>query len=89
MQCKIISLDVDFAPSGKEFVSGSFDKTIRIFKSGEGKSREVYHGKRMQKVFSVMWSLDNNYIVSGSEDTNIRVWKAKSDQKVGLVNDRE
>lgn len=42
-------LDIDYSPTGKEFVTGSFDKTIRIFNSSEGKSREVYHNKRMQK----------------------------------------
>ena len=24
-------LDIDFSPTGREFVTGSFDKTIRIF----------------------------------------------------------
>lgn len=41
-------MDLDIAPTGKEFVTGSYDKTIRIFDFAEGKSREVYHGKRMQ-----------------------------------------
>lgn len=82
-------LDVDFSPTGREFVSGSFDKTIRIFPYNQGKSREIYHGKRMQKVWSVLWTLDNNYVISGSEDTNIRVWKAISHKKVGNYNDRE
>lgn len=40
-------LDIDFAPTGREFVTGSFDKTIRIFNFKDGKSREVYHTKRM------------------------------------------
>lgn len=40
-------LDLDVAPTGKEFVTGSFDKTVRIFNTNEGKSREVFHGKRM------------------------------------------
>lgn len=40
-------LSIDYAPHGKEFVTGSFDKTIRIFPSYSGKSREVYHTKRM------------------------------------------
>lgn len=26
-----LRMDVDYAPTGKEFVSGSYDKTIRIF----------------------------------------------------------
>jgi len=44
-------LDIDYAPTGKEFVTGGFDKSIRIFKSYEGRSREVYHTKRMQQYF--------------------------------------
>lgn len=49
-----------------------------MFDYNKGKSRECYHGKRMQKVFTVCWSLDNKYIFSGSEDTNLRVWKSIS-----------
>ena len=36
-------LDIDFAPTGREFVTGSFDKTIRIFPFNGQRSREVYH----------------------------------------------
>ncbi|XP_023214677.1 DDB1- and CUL4-associated factor 13-like [Centruroides sculpturatus] len=32
-------LDVDYSPTGKEFVSGSYDKTIRIFPLTHGRSR--------------------------------------------------
>lgn len=42
-------LDIDYSPTGREFVTASFDKTIRIFESNEGRSREVYYNKRMQK----------------------------------------
>ena len=34
-------IDVDYAPTGKEFVSGSYDKTIRIFATDKGHSRFV------------------------------------------------
>ncbi len=34
-------LDVDYSPTGKEFVSASFDKTIRIFPKDGGRSRSV------------------------------------------------
>ncbi len=40
-------LDIDFSPTGKEFATASFDKTIRIFPFNDGRSREVYHTKRM------------------------------------------
>ena len=44
---------------GKEIVSGSYDKTLRIFRTDTGRSREVYYTKRMQRLSSVLWSSDN------------------------------
>lgn len=43
----------DWSPTGREFVSGSYDKTVRLWKMGEGKSRDVYHTKRMQRCAAV------------------------------------
>mmetsp|Transcript_24553 Transcript_24553/g.17270 ORF Transcript_24553/g.17270 Transcript_24553/m.17270 type:complete len:194 (+) Transcript_24553:741-1322(+) len=71
-------LDIDFAPTGKEFATASFDKTIRIFPYNDGRSREVYHTKRMQQVNGILYSLDNKYIYTGSEDANVRVWKSNA-----------
>lgn len=82
-------LDVDYSPTGKEFVSGSFDKTIRIFAGDAGRSREVYHTKRMQRIFCVKWSADSTYVLSGSDESNIRIWKAKASQKLGKLAPRE
>lgn len=47
--------------------------------------REIYHTKRMQRVRVVQWSLDNKYIISGSDEMNIRVWKARASEKLGMV----
>lgn len=82
-------LDVDYSPTGKEFVAGSYDKTLRIFPLNSGRSRDVYHTKRMQRLTSVLWSLDNKYIISGSDEMNIRMWKAKASEKLGAMAYRE
>ncbi|XP_022091195.1 DDB1- and CUL4-associated factor 13-like isoform X2 [Acanthaster planci] len=82
-------MDVDYSPTGKEFVSGSFDKSIRIFPVDRGHSREIYHTKRMQHVTCVRWSLDSKYILSGSDETNIRIWKANASEKLGKLQKRE
>ena len=82
-------IDVDYSPTGKEFVSGSYDKSIRIFESNKGHSREVYHTKRMQRLTCTAWSLDNKYIISGSDEMNIRVWKARASEKMGVLKPRE
>lgn len=79
-------IDVDYAPTGREFVSGSYDKTIRIFESLKGHSRDVYHTKRMQRLTCVKWTLDNKYILSGSDEMNIRMWKARASEKLGIVS---
>lgn len=79
-------IDLDYSPTGKEIVSGSYDKTLRIFKVDEGRSRDVYHTKRMQRLTSVLWSADNNYVLCGSDEMDIRIWKSNSSQKLGLVS---
>lgn len=70
-------MSVDYSPTGREFVSGSYDKTVRIFEHTVGRSREVYHTRRMQRVFGVSFSLDAGYVLSGSDDGDVRVWKAQ------------
>ncbi|KAG5898891.1 hypothetical protein JTB14_003285 [Gonioctena quinquepunctata] len=80
---------VDYAPTGKEFVSGSYDKSIRIFVAEKGHSREIYHTKRMQRLTCVQWTLDNKYIISGSDEMNIRIWKARASEKLGPLKPRE
>jgi DDB1- and CUL4-associated factor 13 len=84
-------MSVSWAPTGREFVSGSYDRTIRLFntKNRNGFARDIYHTKRMQRVFSVNYSMDNTYIVSGSDDTNVRLWKARASEKLGQLTPRE
>ena len=68
-------MDVDYSPTGREFVAGGYDRSVRIFAHNGGHSREVYHTKRMQRVFAVRFSGDASYVFSGSDDMNLRVWK--------------
>eukprot|EP01094_Clydonella_sp_ATCC50884_P000142 TRINITY_DN10115_c0_g1_i1.p1 TRINITY_DN10115_c0_g1~~TRINITY_DN10115_c0_g1_i1.p1 ORF type:complete len:456 (+),score=131.58 TRINITY_DN10115_c0_g1_i1:77-1444(+) len=81
-------LDVDYSPTGHEIVSGSYDRTIRLFNVREARSREVYFARRMQRIFCVLYSQDNRYVLSGSDDTNIRLWKADASAPVGVVHPR-
>lgn len=38
----------------------------------------------MQRIFSVAWSPDNNYVLSGSDDGNVRLWRAKASERQGV-----
>lgn len=46
-------LDVDYSPTGKEFVSASFDKSIRIFPVDKSRSRYVTANKPFNAVQGV------------------------------------
>jgi len=59
-----------------------------MFNYDQGRSREVYHTKRMQIVSSVSYTMDGNYVLSGSEDMNIRLWKNVAYKPTGVVNQR-
>ncbi|OMJ10041.1 DDB1- and CUL4-associated factor 13 [Smittium culicis] len=82
-------MDVDFSPTGAELVTSSYDRTIRIFNTASGHSRDVYHTKRMQRVFTTKFSCDNKFILSASDDGNLRLWRAQASQRVGSKSNRE
>ncbi|KAJ6466967.1 WD40 repeat-like protein [Mycena sanguinolenta] len=82
-------MSCDWAPTGLEFVSGGWDRTVRIWTEGRGHSPEVYHTKRMQRVSSALFTSDARFVVSGSDDGNVRIWKAKAAERLGVITARE
>jgi WD repeat and SOF domain-containing protein 1 len=82
-------MDVAFSPTGREFATGGYDRTLRLFNTNGPRSREVYHTKRMQRIFSVNFSTDAKFVLTGSDDTNIRLWKAKASESLGVNPGRQ
>nr|KAK0747617.1 WD40-repeat-containing domain protein [Apiosordaria backusii] len=82
-------MDVEFSPTGEELVTGSYDRTIRIWKRDQGSSRDMYHTKRMQRVFRTMWTMDSKYLLSGSDDGNIRLWRANASERSGVKSAKQ
>ncbi|KAJ6562454.1 WD40-repeat-containing domain protein [Mycena capillaripes] len=82
-------MSCDWAPTGLEFVSGGWDRTVRIWKEGRGHSPEVYHTKRMQRVSSALFTSDARFVLSGSDDGNVRIWKANAAERLGVITARE
>jgi WD40 repeat protein len=64
---------VSFSPDGSQIVSGSRDKTIRVWDAVTGKIIKELEG-HTGPVMSVSYSPDGSRIVSGSDDNTVRVW---------------
>jgi WD repeat and SOF domain-containing protein 1 len=83
-------MSVDWSPTGQDLVTGSYDRSVRLWSNGRGNhSRDVYHTGRMQRVFSTMYTLDARFVVSASDDGNVRVWKANASEKLGVQSGKE
>ena len=82
-------MDVEFSPTGEELVSASYDKTIRLWNRAGGHSRDIYHTKRMQRCFSACFTPDSNYVLSGSDDGNIRIWRTNASKREGVKSARQ
>ncbi|MCJ1282687.1 rRNA-processing protein sof1 [Xylographa opegraphella] len=77
-------MDIEFSPTGEELVSASYDRTVRLWNRSGGHSRDIYHTKRMQRVFSAKFTPDSNYLLTGSDDGNIRLWRAHASNREGI-----
>ncbi|QIS21379.1 TIR domain-containing protein [Nocardia terpenica] len=74
---------VAFSPDGKRIVSGSFDKTLRLWDAATGKPIGTPLTGHTAGVNGVAFSPDGKRIVSGSDDGTLRLWDADSGQPIG------
>ncbi|NDH05463.1 hypothetical protein EBX93_05990 [bacterium] len=65
-----------FSPNGKQVVTGSFDKTIKVWDAVTGKEIRTLTGPQghKQMVLSVAVNPDGSLIASGSSDNNANIW---------------
>jgi WD repeat and SOF domain-containing protein 1 len=82
-------MDIEFSPTGEELVSASYDRTVRLWNRIRGHSRDIYHTKRMQRVFSAKFTPDSKYLLTGSDDGNIRLWRANASKREGIKSAKQ
>ena len=70
------SVSVAFSPDGQRIVSGSRDKTLRLWDATSGAPIGAPLRGHDERVSSVAFSPDGQRIVSGSADKTLRLWDA-------------
>ena len=73
---------VAYSPDGTHIVSGSWDKTIRVWNATTGQSVAGPFQGHTYGVISVAYSPNGIHIASGSWDNTIRIWNATTGQFV-------
>jgi WD40 repeat protein len=72
---------VAVTPDGKYVVSGSDDKTVRLWDLATGKEVRKFTGHE-NFVLAVAVTPDGKYVISGSADKTVRVWELATEKEV-------
>ena len=75
-----LGLSVD----GKKIVTGSIDKTVRVWETATGKLLQTLR-EHSDAVTGVAFSPDGKYFVSSSADRSLKVWDANSGKRLYSV----
>ena len=70
---------VAWSADGRQALSGSEDKTVRLWDAVTGQCLRVLEG-HTESVWSVAWSADGRQALSGSSDQTVRLWDAVTGQ---------
>lgn len=67
---------VAYSPNGKQIITGSFDKSVRVWDSTTGKLIKTLSGPagHQNLVLTVAMSPDGRFIASGGSDNSLRLW---------------
>ncbi len=74
-------VSVAFSPDGRYALSGSYDKTMKLWDVSSGQAVRTFSG-HSHYVSSVAFSPDGRYALSGSYDKTMKLWDVSSGQVV-------
>ena len=72
---------IEFNPAGTYFLTGSMDKTIKLWDAGNFELLKVIDKERfgghLSSVNNLVWSSYKNRVISCSDDRTISLWEIK------------
>jgi WD40 repeat protein len=68
---------VAWSRNGSRIVSGSFDKTVRVWNAADGNSIQTYLG-HADRVQAVAWAPDSMHVASAGDDRTVHIWHAST-----------
>ena len=73
---KELVYSVNFSPDGKHLVSGSFDKSLKLWDVATAKELKSYSGPsgHTDLVLTTAFSPDGRLIASGAKDNSVKLW---------------
>jgi WD40 repeat protein len=80
--------NVCFSPDGQRIISGSSDRTVRIWDVASGAELAVLRGHETN-VDRVSFSPDGQRIASGSQDRTLRIWDVASGAELAVLRGHE
>ena len=72
--------EVNFSPNGKWIVSGSHDRTLKVWNASTGQMRWTLKGHKGM-ITDVGFSADGKRILSSSEDKTLKLWDVATGQE--------
>jgi len=76
---------VTFSPDGRYLLSGSWDKTLKLWESKHGSCLRTFNGHE-DYVKAVCFHPDGNRILSFSEDDTLRLWDTESGKCLRVIH---
>jgi WD40 repeat protein len=78
---------IDFSPDGKYLLTGSFDKTLKLWEGATGKEIKTFDGPGGHRnlVLSVAFSPDGRTLASGSSDNTAKLWDTEKAGSAGPI----
>ena len=75
---------VALTPDGKKALSGSEDKTVRLWDCQTGEEIHIFRG-HIREINSVALSTDGKRALSGSSDNSVRLWDCQTGEQIKIL----